>query len=82
MDITHRLQAIIQFYRRHQRMPTLRDLRHLYGFKSVRAAEKVAGKLIEARARRQRPHRQAASYPLLSGYSRFRRHRSGVSFPC
>jgi SOS regulatory protein LexA len=46
MDVTPRLQAIVHFYRRHHRMPALRDLQQLYGFKSVRAAEKVAGKLL------------------------------------
>src|ERR1041385_4677082 len=46
MDVTPRLQVIVQFYRRQHRMPALRDLQQLYGFKSVRAAEKVAGKLL------------------------------------
>jgi len=47
MDVAPRLQTIVQFYRRQHRMPALRDLQQLYGFKSVRAAEKVAGKLLE-----------------------------------
>src|SRR5215510_12650290 len=47
MEITHRLHPIIQFYYRRRRMPTLRELQKLYGFKSVRAAEKVAAKLVD-----------------------------------
>jgi len=46
MDSTHRLPAVIQFYRRQQRMPSLGELQHLCGFKSRTAAEKVAGRLV------------------------------------
>jgi hypothetical protein len=46
MDSTHRLPAIIQFYRRQQRMPSLGELQRLCGFKSRTAAEKVAGRLV------------------------------------
>ena len=46
MDSTHRLPAIIQFYRRQQRMPSLGERQRLCGFKSRTAAEKVAGRLI------------------------------------
>jgi SOS-response transcriptional repressor LexA len=46
MDATHRLPAIVQFYRRQQRMPSLGELQRLYGFKSRTAAEKVAGRLV------------------------------------
>jgi hypothetical protein len=46
MDSTHRLPAIIQFYRRQQRMPSLGELQRLCGFKSRTVAEKVAGRLV------------------------------------
>src|SRR5688500_15800749 len=46
MDSTHRLPAIIQFYRRQQRMPSLGERQRLCGFKSRTAAEKVAGRLV------------------------------------
>jgi SOS regulatory protein LexA len=46
MDSTHRLPAIIQFYRRQQRMPSLGELQRLCGFNSRTAAEKVAGRLV------------------------------------
>jgi hypothetical protein len=46
MDSTHRLSAVIQFYRRQRRMPSLGELQHLCGFKSRTAAEKVAGRLV------------------------------------
>src|SRR5262249_5629039 len=46
MEAAHRAQAIVQFYHRHHRMPSFRELQHLYSFKSSRAAVKLAAKLI------------------------------------
>jgi SOS regulatory protein LexA len=47
MESTHRLPAIIQFYQRHHRMPSFRELQQLCGFKSSYAAEKLAARLVE-----------------------------------
>jgi repressor LexA len=47
MEATRRLPAIIQFYQRHKRMPSFRELQQLCGFKSRTAAEKVAGRLVD-----------------------------------
>jgi DNA-binding transcriptional regulator YbjK len=41
-----RLPTIVRFYQRRQRMPSLRELQRLWRFRSIHAAEKVAGKLI------------------------------------
>src|SRR5713101_6570239 len=46
MEATQRLPAIVQFYQRHKRMPSFRELQRLFGFKSRTAAEKVAGRLV------------------------------------
>jgi SOS regulatory protein LexA len=46
MESTQRLHTIVRFYQRQQRMPSLRELQRLWRFRSIRAAEKVAGKLI------------------------------------
>jgi SOS regulatory protein LexA len=47
MEAAQRVQAIAQFYHRHTRMPSFRELQHLCGFKSSRAAVKLAAKLID-----------------------------------
>jgi repressor LexA len=47
MEASQRVHAIVQFYRRHHRMPSFRELQQLCGFKSSRAAVKLAAKLIE-----------------------------------
>jgi repressor LexA len=42
MDRIHqRLQPLIQFYRRQKRMPSLRELARLWGFRSQNAADKL-----------------------------------------
>lgn len=46
MESTQRLHTIVRFYRQQQRMPSLRELQRLWHFRSIRAAEKVAGKFI------------------------------------
>ena len=46
MESTQRLHTIVRFYQRQQRMPSLRELQRLWRFRSIRAAEKVAGKFI------------------------------------
>lgn len=46
MDAAQRVPAIIHFYRRQRRMPSMRELQRLYGFKSNRAASKLATRLI------------------------------------
>lgn len=46
MDPTQRFPTIVRFYQRRQRMPSLRELQRLWRFRSIHAAEKVAGKLI------------------------------------
>jgi len=47
MEASQRVQAIVQFYHRQDRMPSFRELQQLCGFKSSRAAAKLAAKLIE-----------------------------------
>ncbi len=47
MDPIQRLQPLIQFYRRRRRMPSLRELARLWGFRSQNAADKLAHQLIE-----------------------------------
>src|SRR5262245_9484118 len=47
MESTQRLPAIMQFYQRHKRMPSFRELQHICGFKSHHAAEKLAARLID-----------------------------------
>jgi repressor LexA len=47
MEASQRVQSIAQFYHRHHRMPSFRELQQLCGFKSSRAAVKLAAKLIE-----------------------------------
>jgi SOS regulatory protein LexA len=47
MEASQRVQAIVQFYQRHRRMPNFRELQRLCGFKSSRAAVKLAARLIE-----------------------------------
>src|SRR5215510_16005227 len=46
MEASQRVQPIVQFYRRHHRMPSFRELQRLCGFKSPRAAVKLAARLI------------------------------------
>src|SRR5215510_272907 len=46
MDPIQRLQPLIRFYRRHKRMPSLRELARLWGFRSQNAADKLARYLI------------------------------------
>ena len=46
MNSTHRLPAIMQFFRRQRRMPSLSELQRLCGFQSRTAAEKVARRLV------------------------------------
>jgi len=46
METSQRVQAIVRFYRRHHRMPSVRELQRLYGFHSSRAAAKLAARLI------------------------------------
>jgi SOS regulatory protein LexA len=46
MESAHRGHAIVRFYRRHHRMPSVRELQRLYGFRSSRAAAKLAARLI------------------------------------
>ena len=48
MHTTQRAQAIIQFYRRQQRMPSVREVQHLLQFRSPRAAAKLIEKLVQA----------------------------------
>jgi SOS regulatory protein LexA len=47
MEASQRVQAIVAFYHRHNRMPSFRELQQLCGFKSSRAAVKLAARLIE-----------------------------------
>ena len=47
MEASQRVQAIVAFYHRHHRMPSFRELQQLCGFKSSRAAVKLATRLIE-----------------------------------
>jgi SOS regulatory protein LexA len=47
MESTQRLPAIMQFYHRHKRMPSSRELQRLCGFKSHTAAEKLARRLVD-----------------------------------
>jgi SOS regulatory protein LexA len=47
MEASQRVQAIVEFYHRHNRMPSFRELQQLCGFKSSRAAAKLAARLIE-----------------------------------
>src|SRR5260221_9537872 len=46
MESPQRLSAIIQFYRRHHRMPSFREIQRLCGFQSVAAAYKLVGRLM------------------------------------
>jgi SOS regulatory protein LexA len=46
MDSTQRIKALIQFYRRHHRMPSVREVQALFQFKSSRAAAKLVHKLV------------------------------------
>jgi repressor LexA len=46
MESTQRLPAIVQFYHRQHRMPSLRELQHLCRFKSHNAAAKLADRLV------------------------------------
>lgn len=46
MESTQRLPAITQFYHRHKRMPSFRELQRLCGFKSHTAAGKLARRLV------------------------------------
>jgi len=48
MDAHALFPPIIQFYRSRHRMPSLRELAALFGFRSQNAAAKVVAKLIEA----------------------------------
>ena len=48
MDAHASFPPIIQFYRSRHRMPSLREMAGLYGFRSQNAAVKVVAKLIEA----------------------------------
>lgn len=47
MEATQRVPAIVRFYQQHQRMPSFRELQHLCGFQSSRAAVKLVTRLIE-----------------------------------
>jgi len=47
MDPIQRLHPIIHFYRRRRRMPSLRELAPLWGFRSQNAADKLARHLID-----------------------------------
>jgi SOS regulatory protein LexA len=47
MEASQRVQAIVQFYHRHRRMPSVRELQQLCGFKSSRAAAKLAARLVD-----------------------------------
>jgi SOS regulatory protein LexA len=47
MEASQRIQAIVQFYQRQRRMPSFRELQHLCGFKSSRAAVKLAARLVD-----------------------------------
>jgi repressor LexA len=46
MNPIQRLQPLIHFYRRRKRMPSLRELARLWGFRSHNAADKLARSLI------------------------------------
>jgi repressor LexA len=46
MDPVQRLQPLIQFYRQCKRMPSVRELARLWGFRSQNAADKLARSLI------------------------------------
>src|SRR5690242_5424864 len=46
MESPQRLSIIIEFYRRHHRMPNFREIQRLCGFQSVTAASKLVGRLI------------------------------------
>lgn len=46
MDASQRVQAILQFYHRRHRMPSFRELQQLCGFRSPRAATKLAERLV------------------------------------
>jgi repressor LexA len=46
MNPIQRLQPLIQFYRRRKRMPSLRELARLWGFRSQNAADKLARHLV------------------------------------
>ena len=48
MDAHALFPPIIQFYRSRHRMPSLRELAALFGFRSQNAAAKVVAKLVEA----------------------------------
>jgi len=47
MESRSRATAIMQFYRQHHRMPSVREIQALFRFRSPRAAAKVVEKLIE-----------------------------------
>jgi repressor LexA len=47
MEASQRVQAIVQFYHRHRRMPNFRELQKLCGFKSPRTATKLAARLVD-----------------------------------
>jgi len=46
MNPRARVHTIIQFYHRHRRMPSLRELAPLWGFQSKTAADKLCEKLL------------------------------------
>jgi SOS regulatory protein LexA len=47
MEAAQRGQAILRFYQRQRRMPSFRELQQLCGFKSPRAATKLAARLVD-----------------------------------
>src|SRR5712692_8840334 len=71
MDAHTLLPPIIRFYRTRHRMPSLRELATLYGFRSQNAAAKVVTKLLTAgvvakdRTGRLLPTRSFASLRVL-----------------
>jgi SOS regulatory protein LexA len=46
MEPAQRLQSLVQFYWIHRRMPSYRELEHLWGFHSPNAARKVVTKFL------------------------------------
>jgi SOS regulatory protein LexA len=46
MNSAHRFHSLVQFYGTHHRMPSYRELEHLWGFRSPNAARKVVTKFL------------------------------------
>ena len=62
MDTTERATAILQFYRHHHRMPSVREVQTLFRFRSSRAAAKLVDKLVrEGRVEKDATGRLIAS---------------------